>query len=54
VRLIEKHESSPNTAPGSLTVAISTPSLRTASAPFLRISSRPVLEAAVSTVSPAW
>src|SRR6516225_1736927 len=54
VRLIQQHESSPNTAPGSVTLAISTPSFTTATAPSLRISSRPVVEAALSTVSPAW
>src|SRR5262249_57173288 len=43
-------ESSPNTAPGSVTLAISTPSLTTGTAPSLRISNRPVVDAALSTV----
>jgi hypothetical protein len=53
VGLIQRIESSPNTAPGSDTLAISTPSLMTATAPFLRIISRPVLDPDRKTVSPA-
>ena len=41
-------------APGSITLAISTPSCSTETLPSLRISSRPVVESALSTVSPAW
>src|SRR5262245_17779809 len=54
VWLIYKADSSPNTAPGSATLAISILSLTIATAPFLRISSRPLLELAAKTVSPAW
>src|SRR5262249_62314039 len=46
-------ESSPNPAPGSVTLAISMPSLRIATAPFLRINRQAVLEPSTITVSPA-
>jgi hypothetical protein len=52
--LIQQHGEFAEHGAGLVTVAIWTPSLRISTAPSLRISSRPVVEPAVSTVSPAW
>ena len=54
MRLIQENGESPNTEPGAETLAICTPSLTTSTAPLLRTSSLPVVEPAVSTVSPVW
>jgi hypothetical protein len=54
VRLIQQYGEFAEQAPGSVTLAISRPSFTTSTSPSLRISSRPVVEAARSTVSPAW